>query len=122
MRTQRPETERVVAFGKTNAGFVGHQRTVIKVWRLQAERAVKQKLTGRGQKEISAADDFGDSHRGVVHDHGELVRRHIVVPPDDEIAEIFSRHELLRSELAIGEGNDLAVGDAETPGEFPISD
>ena len=92
-----------MAFGKTNAGFVGRQRTVIKVWRLQPERAVKQKLTGRGQKQISAPDDFGDSHRGVVRDHGELLRRHIVVPPDHEIAKIFAGDELLRSEMAVHE-------------------
>jgi len=43
---QRPETERVVAFGKTKAGFVGHQGTVIKVWRLQGRARGKAEVDG----------------------------------------------------------------------------
>src|ERR1017187_8195999 len=90
--------------------------------RLQTERAVQENLAGGGLEQILAADDFGDLHRRVVHYDRQLVSRNIIVPPDDEIAKIFSGDELLRAAVAIDEGNCFPVRHPETPAIFVICD
>jgi hypothetical protein len=104
-----------VAFGKPDAGFIRDQRTMIKARNSEAEGSVEQDLPGRGFKEIFATDNLRDPHRGIVHDDGELIRRGVVVPPDDEIAEVPAGDELLRAAVRVHEGNCFAVGDEEAP-------
>ena len=102
-----------MAFGQARAGFIGDQGTVTKGGSRQTEGAIEQNLPGGGFEKIFAADDFRDPHCRVIHDHGELVRRGIVVPPDDEIAEVFAGDELLRAAMTVHERDSFAVGNAE---------
>ena|SRR5436190_1689536 len=98
---QRAEAEGVVAFGEARAGFISEERAMAKLWWSQAKRAVEQQLAGGGFEEVFATHDFGDLHRGVINDYCELVSRDAVVPPNYEITEICSRHELLSPVMAV---------------------
>ena len=112
---QCSQAQRIVALGQPHAGFIAPEWTMKKCrWR-QAQRAVKQKLTRRADEQISAAHDLGDLHRRIVHHTRQLIRRHVVVPPYDEIAEILAGYELLRAEIAVHERNRLAIGNTEAP-------
>jgi hypothetical protein len=68
-----------------------------------------------GFEQVFAANDLGDSHRSIIYHDRQLIRGHVVVPPDYEIAKILSGHELLRAEPPIYKGNDFTVGNAEAP-------
>ena|SRR6266542_1284643 len=111
-----------MALGEPVAACIGHQGTVKEGGRGKAERVVKQKLARGGDKQIGSADNFGDSHGGIVHDNRQLIRGNVVVPPNDEIAEISSSHEALLAQVTIHEVNNFAVRDAETPTELTICD
>ena len=111
------QAEGVVAFGEPDPFFVEHQWAVAKPGWLESQRAVKKDLTGGGKQQIAAANHFRDAHRGVVHDDGELICGHVVVSPDDEVAEVLAGDETLFAAVFIAEGNGFAIGHAETPGE-----
>lgn len=111
------DRESVVTFGEAFTIGTGDQRAVIPGRRFQFQGAIQQNLPRRGLEEIGAADDFSDPHGGVIDDAGELVGRHTVAPPDEEIAEVAARNELLRTEMVIVNGDDFAVGNAEAPVE-----
>lgn len=119
---QGSEAQGVVAFGQTDAGVVGHQGTVVKLRRLFAEGAVKQELAGGADEQVGAADNFGDAHSDIVHDAGKLIGGNVVIAPDDKVAEVAPRNELLRAAVSVAERDDFAVGYAEAPAEFPIPD
>lgn len=103
--------------------FVQDKRAMRKCGRCEAERPVEQNLPRGGEEQIRAAHDFADLHRGIVHDDGELIGGNPIVPPHDEIAEIFSRYKLLWAEMAVNEGDGFAVGNAKTEGgRFVIFD
>ena len=107
-----------MAFGQADSLFVRHQRAVIELGRRHPERAIQQQLPGGGREQIGAAHHLGDPHRRVVHHDRKLVSRNAIVPPDDEIAEVLARDELLRPAMAVSERNPLAVRHAETPVPF----
>jgi hypothetical protein len=57
-------------------------------------------------------------HGGIIHNHRELIGRHVIVPPHDEITEIFARDKVLLAVVAIDERNGFAIGNAEAPACF----
>ena len=61
----------------------------------------------------------------VVRDNRELIRRNVVTPPDNEVAEVASGNVSLRSEMLVNECDLLAIRDAKTPvhalGRFEIA-
>ena len=116
--TEVAQAQCVVAFGEAGAAFIQHQGAVKESRRGQTERAVEQELAGGGNEQVGTAHDFGDLHRGVIGDAGELVGGHVVVTPDNEIAEVASGDELLRAKIAVGEGDGFAIGNAEAPAEL----
>jgi len=69
--------------------------------RRHVERAVEQKLPRSGNKQIGSTNHFGNPHRGVIDNHGELIGRHAIVPPDYEITEVFSCDERLWAKRTI---------------------
>lgn len=105
-------------FRQPHAVVVFHKFAMEKLRRRETERSVDQKLPRRGLEQVFTAHDFGDLHRRVVGHADELIRGHVVAPPDDEVAEIASRDEPLLAKVSIHEGNRLAVGHAETPREL----
>ena len=80
-----------------------------------AQGAVDQELTRGREQQVGAAYHLGDTHRLVVGDHGQFVRREAIAPPDQEVAEVAPRDERLRAAQGIGERDRLAVGHAKAP-------
>src|SRR4051812_8616365 len=109
------EGERVVAFGEAVACGIGDERAVIPRGRGEREGAVEQELAGGGADEVGSANNFGDMHGGVIDDHGELVGGNIVSSPDEEVAEIASGDETLRTEVLVVEAYYFAIRHAESP-------
>ena len=67
------------------------ERDVQKFWHRKSECVVEQQLSRRGRDQIIAANDFGHTLGGIVHDDGELIGGRARDPrprrfPDDEIA------------------------------------
>src|SRR5688572_2166915 len=83
--------------------------------RSRAKCAVDEQLSRRRAQEIFAAHHFGDRHRDVVGDDGELVCRHVVFAPHDEVSEVDARGERLLAAADVGETNYFAVWYAKTP-------
>jgi len=81
----------------------------------QIQSAVEQELAGGGFEQVFAADDFGDAHGGVIHDDGELIRGDVVVPPDDEVAEVLPGNQLLGAVTTVCERNDLPIRHLKPP-------
>jgi len=104
-----------VAFCEANSGIVGHQGAMEEGGRLKPERAIEQNLPRGGKQQVCPAHHFGDPHRGIVHDHGELIGRNSVMPPGHKITEILSSDEMLRAEVSVHERNRFTVRDAKAP-------
>ena len=51
-----------------------------------AERIVERELPSGGVEEVRAPHDLRDTHEGIVHHDGELVRHDAIAAPRDEIA------------------------------------
>lgn len=60
------------------------------IGRLETQRTMEQDLSSGGLQQIRTSHNFGDLHGGIVNNTGELIRRHIIVPPDDEITKVLS--------------------------------
>ncbi len=88
---------------------------MVKPRRRLSQRAIEQELAGGRSEQDFASNNLSDSHGCVIHHHRQLVGRHIVVTPYDEITKIFSGYKLLRTATAIGEADDFAVGHLEAP-------
>jgi len=72
-------------------------------------------LSRRGYEEVLSANDFSNLHGRIIDNHRKLIRRYVIVTPDDEIAEVFASDKLLRAIVAIVEGNLFSIGNAEAP-------
>lgn len=83
--------------------------------RLDSERPIEQELPRGGAKQIRTANHFRDSHRGIIHDDGELVRGNSIVPPNQEIAKILPGFKSLQAKSAVMEGDYFTVVHLETP-------
>jgi len=112
---QVPDAKRVVAFGEARARIVDDEMAVVKSWRSPAQGAIQEQLAGGGLQQIRAADDFGDSHFGIVDGDGELICRHVIVAPDDEVAEIAPCAESLMAEMKVEKTELLAIRHSTTP-------
>ena len=115
MGAQGAQAEGVVAFGQPHAVGVVQQRAMIEPWRGQAERPVDEQLAKRALDEVGAAHDLGDGHFGVVHGAGELVARHVVFAPHEEVAKIAAGYGALFAKTTVGESKYLAIRHAEPP-------
>jgi len=115
------EAEGIVALGEADAVLVAQERAMEKGGRAPTEGTVEEELTGGGDKEIFAADDFCNLHGVIIDGAGELVTGKIVMAPDDEVAKIggvAAGGEVLWAEAAVMEWNSLVVGNAEAPARF----
>ena len=92
-----------MTLGETNAGCVCDQRAMIESRWNQAKSSIQKNLSGGGFEEILAANDFGNLHCGIVNHDGELIRRDLIVSPDDKIAEVFAGDELLWTKIGVRE-------------------
>src|ERR1700720_3545918 len=83
--------------------------------RAETERAIDEQLPEGGEKQVGATNNLGDLHRGIVDCDGELIGRHVVLSPDNEIAKVQGGDRPLRPEAVINELHRFAVGNAEPP-------
>ncbi len=110
-----PDRKSGGSLGEPLAVGVNTQRRVRPGGRYPAERAIEQELTGRREQQIGTADDFSDAHDMIVGDDREFVGREAVLTPDQEIAEVTSGDERLRSLKRVDEGDGRAIWHAEAP-------
>ncbi len=107
--------EAAAALGESATFGVAHERAMETGGRNGSKGAVEQDLAGGGGEEVGAADDFGDAHGDVVHDHGEFVGGDVVSVPDEEVAEVAASGFFDAAEVSILESDRFTVGDAEAP-------
>jgi hypothetical protein len=55
--------------------------------RRQAQQLLEQHLPGRGLQQVLASDDLLDPRIRVVDHHRQVVRRHVVLPPQHEVVD-----------------------------------
>src|SRR5215471_20608064 len=97
------------------ARVIAYQVAVIEVRSRKPERSVKKNLPCSGRQEVRTPHDFGNPHSRIVDDHGQLVSRNIIAPPNDEVSKITPSDQALWAEMHIGEANPLAVGHSKPP-------
>ncbi len=95
--------------------LVAHQVAVKVTRRREAQRPKQQKLTRCRFQQIGPAHNFRDAHAGIVDHHRQLISRHIVAPPNDEVAEVPTRHKSLRPEMPVVKTNLLAIRNPKPP-------
>ena len=104
-----------MSLGEALTTFIADQFAVIKSRRVPTECTIKQKLPCGGDEQIRATHHLSDLHRVVVHHTSELVRWNIIMPPEDEIAEILSANISLHPARPINEGNHFAIRHTKPP-------
>jgi hypothetical protein len=109
------EAARLVPLRQPLSLAVHQQLAVVPGRRWNPKGAHQQNLPGCGAEQIRSADDLRDLHCGVIHDHSELVSRHVIPPPEKEVAKIFSGYETLRTEVAVHELDCLSIRHTEPP-------
>ena len=98
-----------------DATFIPHQVAMIEAGGFEAQRPIQKKLPGRRLQQVRTSDDFRDPHLRIVDHHGELVSRNIIAAPDQKVAEISPSHELLLSQVLIGESHCLSLKNTKPP-------
>jgi hypothetical protein len=101
--------------GQSSARFIAQQGTMKKCRWFQIQRPVKQDLPRRAHQQVFTAYHLGDLHGRVVEYTGELIRRNVVMPPDDKITKMPAGDELLWPKIPVGERNNFTVRNAKTP-------
>jgi hypothetical protein len=102
-----------MALGEAEPGFIGHQLAVINVGGVNRDCDTGGSAA-RGKKQIGAADDFGNTHGGIVDHDCELVTWKIVMTPNDEVAKVFTGDKCLRATRCVRKGNWLAIRKRES--------
>ena len=106
---QAPKAGGIVTLRHPRTRGIPDEIAVIVAGRLVSEGSKNQKLaSGRFQK-IGAANDFRDLHQSIVHGYGELIGRHVVPPPYDEVPKILRCDKALRTEVQVGESDGFAI-------------
>jgi hypothetical protein len=116
------ERKGVVALGETEAGGVAHEIAVEVRRGGEVESTLQEDLTRGGFEKVATADDFSDVSEGVVDDAGELIAGEADIvrigaessAPDEEVTEVDSGGERLRTGVEVCEGDGFVVGGAET--------
>ncbi len=88
---------------------------MIELRHFPTQRAINQQLPKGGEKQIRAAHDFTDLHRCVIRNYRQLIGRHIVFPPNDEITEIQAGIRGLRSKTLVDELHRFPARHTKTP-------
>ncbi len=106
-----------MALRQSHSGLVAHQIAVI-VFRHAEPQGSKQKnLPGSRFQQVRSAHYFCNLHGSVVNHDRELICRHIVPAPNDEVPEIPASDDMLRPEMQIGKSYFFAIRNPKSPVE-----
>src|SRR6516162_4153557 len=83
--------------------------------RRESQRSDQKQLARSGLEKIDSAHNLGDLHSGIIDNNCKLICGDVVAAPDDEVAEILTRYERLRTLTLVGETDRFAVGYSEAP-------
>jgi hypothetical protein len=75
-------------FGEAAPLGIAYQIAVVPGRGREAESLIEQKLACGRKQQVGAADHLGDLHGRVIHHHSKLIRRHVVAPPHQKVAEV----------------------------------
>ena len=78
--------------------------------------SIKQQLAKSRTEQVGPPHDFGDPHGGIVDHDRELIGRHLIFAPDDEIAEVDPGRGALPPGPAVDERQFFAGRDPKAPG------
>lgn len=104
---------------KALPAFIEHQLAMIKRRRSESQRLIQQQLPRCRAKQILAANNFGDRGHRIIDDDCELIRRKIVMPPNDEIAEVFSPDVGLHAGASVDKRNRPPIRNPKPPIHLP---
>lgn len=116
---QSSQTQGIMPLRQPFTVLVPHQLAMKKSRRRPAKRPVQQKLARRAHQQVFTPYHLGDLHRRIVHHTGQLIRRHIIMPPDHKIAKILARNIGLLAKVFIVERNRFTVRNTEPPAILP---
>src|SRR5206468_12612329 len=51
-----------------------------------------EQLPERGDQQILCAHHLGNAHCRIIYNHCELIRRHVIAPPDNKVSKIAAGH------------------------------
>jgi hypothetical protein len=109
------DAQRIVPLCKSFPLTIHAQLAVIPVRISKPQRTVKQHLPRRRLQQIGAPHHFRDAHRRIIRNACQLIARRPVAPPDQEISEIYSCREPLRSQIPVHKLDGLAIGNPKPP-------
>jgi cytokinin riboside 5'-monophosphate phosphoribohydrolase len=112
---QGSQTKGIVSFGESLPLLIRNEWAVIQAGCGRIECPPQQNLAEGRFNQIRAANDLGDGQISVVDGGGELVARQVILPPDEEVAEVSTRHGGLLTERLVDEIDRFAVGHPEAP-------
>ncbi len=113
------EGDGTVTFGETRSIPVQNHRDVRVLGRRRAEQSREIGLPGRRAQQIVTPDHLVDAGRGVVDDHGQVVRGRPVVATQDEVVDVAGERTVQR--IVDGELRDVGTQpDRRRPGAAPL--
>ena len=83
--------------------------------RFKAKSAINKHLPSSGCQKILPANDLGDTHSEIVHDHGQFVGWNVVPIPNEEISKIPQRHKVDTAAIPVDELDLLSIRNAKSP-------
>ena len=101
VRAQGGDGAGVVAFGQPRAGVVADQAVVMVGGGRQVQQGLQQDVDHRGVKEILAADHVGDTLRGIIHNHREVVGARKIAARQDDVADLAGKIAVVGGDAAV---------------------
>ena len=104
-----------MALRQPNPALVAQQLAVIVLRRIQTQRPIQKKLPRRRLQQIRPTHDLRDPHRRIVDDDRQLIGRHIVAAPHNEVPKIPPRNHPLLLQPQIRKANLLPLRHPKPP-------
>src|ERR1700719_2989681 len=110
-----PDPKRTRLLLQPTPALVAQQLAVIVLRRIQTQRPIQKKLPRRRLQQIRPTHDLRDPHRRIVDDDRQLIGRHIVAPPHNEVPKIPPRNHPLLLQPQIRKANLLPLRHPKPP-------
>ena len=109
-------------FGEAAARLIGHQRTMVVSRSGPTERPEKQQLSSSREEQVRPADDFSNSHGGIIRGDRKLITWDPFLTPHHKVTEVTSGDKLLRALTPIVETDNFTFRNTEAPINFSVVD